>query len=139
MRRRTVVTFIEIPGVLSGDLLVRRLRTHRPHTPLVHCRLLLRSRAGIDTAVSAVIAHAVDRYIVDDCSVDVHIPDDGCVYVAYGGVVVEAVAAPVAAFIAAAVIAEAIIHAAVEADVRSPVSGMPRVPATTPAPVAGRP
>ncbi len=135
MWRRTVVTFIEIPGVLSGDLLVRRLRTHGSHAPLVHRRLLLWRSTGFDAAVSAVIAHSVDRYIVDDCSVDVHISDDGGVYVAYSCVVVETITAPVAAFISTAVIAEAVVHTPVEADVRSPVSGMPRVAATTPAPV----
>lgn len=135
MGRRTIVTLEKIPAILSGHLLVCHLRTHGSHAPLVHRRLLLRGRTGFDTAVSAVIAHSVDRYIVDDGSVDVHIPDDGGVYVAHSCVVVETIAPPVAAFISTAVIAEAVVHAAVEADVWSPVSGVPRVAATTPAPV----
>jgi hypothetical protein len=135
MGRCAIVTLEKIPAILSGNLFVCRLRTHGSHTPLVQRGLLLRGRTGFDTAVSAVIAHSVDRYIVDDCSVDVHIPDDGGVYVAHSCVVVETIAAPVAAFISTAVIAEAVVHAAVEADVRSPVSGMPRVAATTPAPI----
>jgi hypothetical protein len=86
--------------------------------------------------MSAVIAHSVDRYIVDDCSVDVHIPDDGSVYAAHSSVVVEVVTAPIAAFISVAVVAEAVVDAAVEADVRSPVSGMPQITTITPTPPA---
>ena len=135
MWRCTIVTLVKIPAILSGNLLVGHLRTDGSHAPLVQRCLLLRGGPDIDTAVSAVIAHAVDRYIVDDCSVDVHISDDGGVYVAHSCVVVETITAPVAAFISTAVIAEAVVHTPVETDMRSPVSGMPRVAATTPAPV----
>ena len=136
MWRCTIVALEKIPAILPGNLLVCHLRTYGSHTPLVQRCLLLRGRTGFDTAASAVIAHSVDRYIVDDCSVDVHIPDDGGVYVAHSCVVVETITAPVAAFIAAAVIAEAVIHAAVEADVRSPVSSVPEIATGAPAPVA---
>src|SRR6202158_3458003 len=97
------------------------------------------SRPGVDSAFATVEADMVVGGVVDHGFVDVGVVDDGGVHVGDGGVVVKLPAAPFAAVEAYAAVAEAVVNAAVEAYVRAPISPVPEVDATAPAPIARGP
>jgi hypothetical protein len=95
------------------------------------------TRAGMDSAGSAVIAYAVHGDIIDDrLVVNVHVGD---VHIVHRTVVEEVTTIPVPAAVSCAKVAEAVINATVETDVRTPVAGMPYINTFTPAPVTRRP
>jgi hypothetical protein len=81
VRWNAIVGFEEVAPVLLGYALMGRLRIYRPHAALVVCGLLLRAWTYVDTATTAVVAHAViDIHVVDDGSVDVDIANHRGIY-----------------------------------------------------------
>jgi hypothetical protein len=93
--------------------------------------------AGADSAVSAVVADAVHRNVIDNgLVVDVNVGDG---HVVYGPVVIEVAVSPIATFITVPKVAESVVHAAVEADMRSPVARVPHIHAIAPSPVSRGP
>ena len=105
--------------------------------PFVVPSLLLAIRTHIHAAASAVITHAIHGVMIDDGSV-VHV-DVGDGHVIDATVVVEPAITPVPALVAVTEVSEAVVDAAVKADVRTPITCMPNIQASIPAPVAGRP
>jgi hypothetical protein len=106
---------------------------------LLVCRCLFcPGRAGVDSTGAAVIADVVHPGVVDyGPAVNiVNVPD---VHVVHRTVIVEGPVIPISAFIADATIAEAVIDATVETDMRTPVTVVPSVAVTAPAPIAGSP
>jgi hypothetical protein len=88
-------------------------------------------RMRLDTA-RAVERHVVD--VVDDGPV-VHVGDMNTTDVHRRAVIKERTAAPVTALESNTAITEPVIHTAVETDMRTPVTAVPGIDATAPAPV----
>jgi hypothetical protein len=101
------------------------LRVGGFEVPFVAPPLFASIGASHDSASAAVVAHAVHGYVVDHSLViDVNIGD---VYVVDAAVVEKVSSVPIAASVAGAEISEAVVNAAVEANVRTPVTGVPKV------------
>src|SRR4051794_8784172 len=101
-------------------------------------RCLLRTRSSrLQTAVSAVVAHAID--VVHDDGLVVDIRDMDVRDVVHRSVVSEGAVMPVPALVAITRIAVSVIDATVEADMRTPVAMVEDVRSVALAPVAGCP
>src|SRR5271170_7469014 len=101
------------------------------------CCILARRGPRIDSAASAVVAHASVRS--NDYVSAIGIVDYAGVDAVHFCVVEERAASPVAAVVANATVAEAVINAAIKSNVRPPVACVPGVDALAPAPIPGRP
>ncbi len=91
-----------------------------------------------ESARTAIVADAIHRVVVHHRTA-VDIGDIRHIDIGYRPIIEEAPAPPFPPFEAPAVVSEPIIDAAVEANVWSPVSGMPKERASTPAPIAWSP
>src|SRR5579872_858124 len=96
--------------------------------------LLIRSRGK--PTFTAVIANAAGLMADDGPAISVKVR---AAHVIDRAVVGEHAVVPVTARIADPRVAETIVHAAVEADMVTPVTPMPKIKATAPAPISGRP
>jgi hypothetical protein len=139
--RHTFIVLEEVRAVLRRNPFVCLLCGNGSHVTFILRYQFLLCRTRLNTALSAVIAdtRVIDGDIVDDCLVDIHIPDDSRIHVRDSAVVIEVVSAPGAARKSGAKKSETVVHAAIEANVRTPISRMPEVAARAPTPVAGRP
>ena len=137
-----VVGGVELLLVLRGGLGDLALLGERSGVGLVEGCELGGTRADVDAAVAAVVAHA----ILDAAGVADVVVDDGVVVgvaaaadVGDGSVVVEVIAVPVAAEVADADVAVAVVDPTVVADVGAPVAVVEAVAAVVVAPVGRRP
>src|SRR5579859_35880 len=126
-------------AIAAGRLLMLGLHGGGRDMVLVLGRQFPRRGPRRDATGAAVVADIVDRGAVDDRIVDVGVVNHGGVHIGDGGVVVEGAATPFASNKSYAAITEAIINSAVEAHMRSPISSVPEVRASTPAPISGGP
>src|SRR5882724_9771448 len=110
------------------------LQRRRRNMPLARRLLVSIVRCPRNTPGAAVVAHLVDRNVVDYRLV-VGVVDDRRVDVVDRSVVSEMVAFPAAAGIAVARIAAAVVDPAVEAHVRPPVPGVKQIHAAAPTPI----
>ena len=84
-------------------------------------------------------AGTVDRCIVVDYRLVIHIVNLGDVHVVHSPVVVEIVSPPISPFITFSRVSIAIIYPAIETDARSPVTVIPYVCPVIPSPISRRP
>src|SRR5579863_2406852 len=95
------------------------------------------ARAGIYSAVAAVEADAIHAPLVDHgLVVDVNIRDR---HIVHRAVVEERPVAPVSTLISMPEISKPVIHAAIKANMWPPVSRMPKIEASAPAPITRGP
>src|ERR1700722_216844 len=132
-----VIRRSKVAAILTCRLLVLRLRGQRGGVLLAAGSFFLRRRAHLNAAASTVIAGG--GRVVDDYRFVVDMGHVGDAHVGHRPVVEETSAAPLAPGKAHAPVTEPVVDAAVEADVRTPISGVPRVKSPAPAPIAGRP
>jgi len=128
----------QLIAIAARGALVLRLRGRCSNVPVAICCHFSRRRTCVDPATPAVIAHAARLAIVDHRFV-VHVVNVRHVDVVDRAVVKKAPAMPVSAFVAEPAVTEAIVNSAIEADMRSPVSGVPEISTSAPAPIAWSP
>jgi hypothetical protein len=103
-------------------------------------RLFLDCRPNIDSPWAAVVAYVIDRGVIDDHRLVVHVPDVGDVsHVIHRSVVEEALIIPITALITRTNIAEAVVNATVKSNMRAPISLVKYIDAISPSPIPGRP
>jgi len=137
-RRRSRMPAIggrELVAVQAGGMVMVELFRGRLDMVLVHGRLFLRRRPGLNAraAVEAcVIIHdrivdhgVIDIGIVNHCGIDIH----------HGGIVPEVPAMPFPAYKSRTSVAIAIIDAAIKTDMRSPIAAVPAIDAARVTPV----
>jgi hypothetical protein len=124
-------------AVVTSPVLVLPLLACGLDVMFVFCSGFRGSRAGIDPAVFAVIAHVIYGGAVDYGRL-VRVMDAD-IYVIDRSVVVEIVASPVSAGVTDAGVTEAVVDAAVEAHVGPPITGVPNICACSRAPISRRP
>ena len=105
---------------------------------LVRVSFFLRRRSSAHST-RTVKAGTVDRCIVVDHRLVIHIVNLGDVHVVHSPVVVEIVSPPISAFVTFSHISIAVIYPAIETDARSPVTVIPYVCPVVPSPVSGCP
>src|SRR3974377_1123752 len=103
---------------------VLQLQGRRLDVSLVRPCTLVRGGHRPDAGGTAVVAHSVDRDVVTDDGLVVHVVHAGHVGVGDRPVVRERAADPAAAHVTRADVSKAVIDATVEADVGTPVSGV---------------
>jgi hypothetical protein len=116
-------------------MLMITLQRRRLEVMLMFRSQLVSGRSCLDTTRS------VERHvhIVVDDRVVIYVGDVDAAHIHDRAVIEVSTTAPVTALKPNTTITEAVIDTAVEADVRAPVATVPRVNATAPAPVPGRP
>jgi hypothetical protein len=105
---------------------------------LVRVSFFLRRRSSAHST-RTVKAGTVDRCIVVDHRLVIHIVNLGDVHVVHSPVVVEIVSPPISALITFSPISIAVIYSAIETHVGSPVTVIPYVCPVVPSPVTGCP
>src|SRR5690348_7259236 len=120
-------------------MLVFPLHGRRLEMPLVLKLSFPLGRPRIDSASAPVVAHAIHGNVSDDRAIHIGVVNHRCVHVHYRRVVPKCSMLPAPADETDAGVAKSIINSAVEAHVRSPISGVPDVPAAAPSPVTRRP
>ena len=123
-RRFPVVHGSKLTSVGSRCVLVFGLCCCRPCMLLVRVSFFLRGRFPAHST-RTVKASTVDRCIVVDHRLVVHIMNLGHVHVIHRSVVVEIVSPPISAFITFSHISIAVIYPAIETDTRAPVTVIP--------------
>jgi hypothetical protein len=137
---RTAVIYREVlVRVVSSFLFTRALRSCCLDMTIVRCRLFsgCGSRVGSTWAVKADVI--IDSTVVDPCTVDVGVMDDGGIHAPGRCVIAEDVAIPTAAVETGSVIAEAVINTPVKPNVGTPITAVPTIEAVPKTPVAGGP
>jgi len=129
----------EVSAILTGKGSLVLLRLNGSITPLARSLFLHRCWAGRDAASSTVVADAVHIDVTYIGVVDVGVVNDSAVNMHDRSVVAEFITPPSTAVETVTGIAVSVVHAAVKADLGAPVSGVPEVAVTTPAPVAWGP
>jgi hypothetical protein len=118
--------------------LMLSLRSGQPNTRIVS-RSLLRSRGtSRQTSASAVIAHPAHRPVVHR-STRINVMETLPAHPVDRAVVVESSMIPVPTLVPESTIPKAIIDAAIEAHRRPPVTRIPQIRASAPAPISRRP
>ena len=105
---------------------------------LVRVSFFLRARFPVHST-RTVKAGTVDRCIVVDHRLVIHIVNLGHIHVIHRSVVVEIVSPPISALITFSPISIPIIYPAIETDAGSPVTVIPLVYSVVPSPIARRP
>ena len=136
--RSTVIGGLAQFGSGAGCLLVSCLLDSLSEMPFPLGRSFQLTRTSVRAPVAAVVAHTVDRDVIDHGRV-VGVMNVGHVDVVHRTVVTELSAIPAPAVVAGTAIAVAVIDAAVVADTTPPVAGTEDEKAVTPAPIGGRP
>src|SRR5579864_1005136 len=111
------------------------LRLHWGKMPLMCRTFLLRRRAGVHPAISAVVTDAVDRRAVVDDGRVVDVMNHRDIHVGDGTVVEEVSMVPASAFETFSEIAEAVVDPAIEADQWAPITVVENEPSVAPRPV----
>jgi hypothetical protein len=109
-----------------------RVERGKPVFP-VHCNFR-RTGANIDSAGSAVVAHAAETCIITDIVV-IDVVHDGKIYIGQGPVVSEAVLIPISALETATGIAEAIADTTIEPNMLGPIPVMQTIAGVVRCPV----
>jgi len=107
--------------------------------PLAHGRLFGAIWPHNKTARAAVVADPIHGDVIDNRSVDVGVVNDRGVDVGHCAVVGKDPVIPVSADVIRTAVAVAIVNPAVEAHMRTPVAGMPEIPAALITPITRRP
>jgi hypothetical protein len=129
----------KLRAVAAGSTLVLHLRAHGRSVLFMASRQFRWPGAHLQSALSAVEAHADAAAAIIAHGAVVNVMHDRNIHIVVGAVVIEVSAAPVAALVADANIAVAVIDSAVETDVGTPVATVKPIAVIVVAPVAGRP
>src|SRR5437667_460509 len=122
----------------AGRALMSLLDRRQSNVPFVARQTVLRRRRRDNAAGATVVTHA-RRTGIDGDILHIRIANVGGIDVVARSVVVKTAAVPVATDVADAEVAEPIIDPAVEAYARTPITRIPDVVASIPAPVSRRP
>jgi hypothetical protein len=133
-----VIHRCQLSAVVSRQLFVLALHRRRSDVAFAQGRLLGSSWLSINSAVAAVIANPIHRYIVHYGLV-VDIVYVGYVYAIDGLVVIKIATAPISTLVAVTRITESVVDASIEAYLRSPISHVPNEGRTAPSPITWRP
>lgn len=114
----------QLRSIRTGHLLMLQLGLRSCYVPLAGCPLFRGRRPCLQTAGPSVIAHAVNRGVVDYPGV-IDVVNVRHVNVVDAAVVIESAIAPVTSGITHTGIAESIIHPSIEAHRWTPVAGVP--------------
>lgn len=135
---RTMINARQQAAIASGTLLVLILQRGRALMPLVSRLLFGCRRCSAGSAVATVVAGAAHATSVDHGLV-VGIGYRHRAKVVYGAIVLEGATAPEATGIANTAISKAVVQATVKTNMWTPVTAVPKIGATEPAPITGRP
>ena len=134
----TVIHGRQLRALQAGGALMPLLDRRQSNVPFVACQTVLRRRRR-DNAAGATVVTRTRRTGVDGDVLHIRIANEGGIDVVARAVVVETAAVPITADVADAEVAEPIIDPAVEAYARTPITRIPDVVASIPAPVSRRP
>ena len=141
-RRRTRPSMIQprkTSPITHRLLLLLRLHIRPLDMPLIHRHLLTRIRPALYAARTTVIAHTIYRHIVHDRPIDIRIVDNRRIHPRHRRIIPETPAIPFATVIPHTAITTTVIDPAIISDMRTPITGVPSIDSTIPAPVPGRP
>ena len=115
------------------------LNGYRGDVSVACCHLVLRPRAGVYPAVTAVVADTIQCRGVIDHRCVVNVVNVGDVHIVHRAVIKEPAIVPASAFVALAEITVAVTDSAIETYVRTPIALIEKESVAPPRPIAGRP
>ena len=137
--RVAVIDRVVLVPVISSFLLKRALRLSCVAMTLVRCRLFTGSRSRVDSAGAVEADVIIGSSVVDYCTVNVGVVDDGRIHVPNRCVIPKDVALPPAAVETGSVITEAVVDTPVESNVVTPITVVPTIGAIYKTPVTRGP
>jgi hypothetical protein len=137
--RVAVINRVVLVPVISSFLLKRALRLSCLDMTLVRCRLFTGSRSRVDSAGAVEADVIIDSSVVDYCTVNVGVVDDGRIHVPNCCVIPKDVALPPAAVETGSVITGSVVDTPVESNVGTPITVVPTIVATHKTPVTRGP
>ena len=133
-----VIHRVVLVPIISSFLLMRALRFCFLDTAIARCRLLSGGRFRFDST-GTVKADVIDIPVVDHCTVNIGVLDDGRIHVPNRCVIPKDVALPPAAVETGSVIAESIVDISIESHVGTPITAVPTIDAVHKTPVTRGP
>ena len=134
-----VIHRVVLVPIISSFLLMRALRCCCLDTTTVCCRLFSGCRSRVDSTGAVKADVIIDSSVVDPCTVNIGVVDDGRIHVPNRCVIPKDVALPPAAVETGSVIAESIVDTSVESNVGTPITVVPTIDAVPKTPVTRGP
>ena len=134
-----VIHRVVLVPIISSFLLMRALRFCCLDMTIVRCRLFSGCRSRVDSTGAVKADVIIDSSVVDHCTVNIGVVDDGRIHSPNRCVIPKDVALPPAAVETGSIITKTIVDTSVESNVGTPITAVPMIDAVHKTPVTRGP
>jgi hypothetical protein len=137
--RMAMIHRVVLVPIISSFLLMRALRFCCLDMTIVRCRLFSGCRSRVDSTGAVKADVIIDSSVVDHCTVNIGVVDDGRIHSPNRCVIPKDVALPPAAVETGSIITKTIVDTSVESNVGTPITAVPMIDAVHKTPVTRGP